>query len=702
MNSGWRIARRMVRVIFGYAWLISMMAAQDTPPLGARDLSPVRMGTPAELKMPVGIPRGYAIVIGISDYKNLPPQYKLRFADKDADSVYSALLSKAGGNIEFSNVIKLIGSDATLANMRNALEKWLPGKAQPADRVVVFFVGHGIVDRNGRGYLAPYDVNLSNIAETAYPMDRLGQVLSRDVKAGWKVLLVDACHSGQITVNSTIERVNDSLRGLPQGVLTLTSSHASEKSYEDPALAGGNGIFTYFLVHGWLGEADVDPADGKVTADELVSYVRREVRAYTRKQGEQQTPWESGDFPDDLILGYNPERRSQLAAKLEEPATGNLIIEVNLADVSISVDGALMGPASPGASLKIPGLAAGHHKIEGARKGYDPVSIDINVVPGGTQTVSLQLLYPRTTKPSAKALFDEGDATWKRSNASQSNLAKASELFSKALKADPSYSAAALELCRVEQMRGNTREALTACARAVQIDTDYVEARSQYGTVLLENGDYPEAVRQFQRASTQDPKNPFTHSLFAEALYWADRPQDAEAEANNAIKLDNSSAQAYLMRAEARRSQKRFDEAVEDYQKALRLHEYSSGFLRVAAYWTIGTGMTKNRSGRQALYRSQTATAYYGLCACENGKQDYHQSVNYCKRALAIDANDTDSHILLADSYAALFNEENRRDYLVQTKQNLEETLRINPSLDSAPNLRSKLKEINEILTGLR
>jgi tetratricopeptide (TPR) repeat protein len=691
-----------MKCLFTVLCFIPFAAAQVKAPAG-RDLTPVRVGTSAEPKTSVDVPRGYAVVIGISTYKNLSKQDNLSFAASDAENVYNALLSKEGGNIQFDNVKKLIGPDATLANMRNALEQWLPSKAQPSDRVIVFFVGHGVVDAGGKGYLAPYDIDTSRVGETAYPMDRLGKVLSQDVKAGWKVLLVDACHSGQITVNSTLERVNDSFRGLPQGVLTLTSSHASEKSYEDPALAGGSGVFSYFLVKGWLGQADVDPPYGVVSADELVTYVRREVRDYARKQKLQQNPWESGDFPDDLIMGYNPKRTGPFTGTQVELENGNLIVESNLDGVQVSVDGQPYGVAGPGAAhLNIPGLSSGMHKIEGARKGYDPASIDVNVVPGTTQTVSLRLLYPRVVKPAAKALYDQGDEIWKRSNANAGDLVKAADRFSRALKEDPTYSAAALELCRVQQTQGKTADALKSCSTALGIDTDYIEARTQYGVILLENGDYPESVRQLQRAVLQDSKNAFVQSLLAEALYMADRPQEAEAAANQAISLDGSSAQAYLERGEARRSQKRFDESIADYRRALQLQEYGSGFLRVAAYWAIGTGMQKNRSGRRSLYHSLGNTAYHGLCAAEIGKEDYHEAVAYCKRALSIDKDDTDSYQLLAVSYSSLFNLDNRREYLLQAKDSLEATLRINPHLENEKQLRSQLVEINEHLPLVR
>lgn len=446
--------KRSAFICIGFAWL----AAAQNPPqnLTQRDVDVVRIGTPEQLKMPVSVPRGWAVVIGISTYKNLPND-NLAYAEKDAENVYSALISKEAGNIDYGNVKKLIGPEATLANVRDALEVWLPSKAQPGDRVIVFFVGHGLVDRNKQGYLAPYDVDTAKIADSAYPMARLGRVLSENVKAGWKVLLVDACHSGQITVDSTPEQVSQSLHGLPQGVLTLTSSRASQRSFEDSALNGGSGVFSYYLAQGWLGQADTQPKDGKVTAYELVDYVRTNVSRYVLDRGDRQSPWESGDFADDLILGYNQQRREGLVAQASQPANGNIIIEVNLDNVEVSIDGQRYGVASPSANLKIPGLASGIHKVTGARMGYDPATVEINLVPGSTQTVSLRLLYPRTIKPAAKALFDQGEEIWNKSKANTSDLAKAAERFSNALKEDGSYSAAALGLCRVREARENGR-----------------------------------------------------------------------------------------------------------------------------------------------------------------------------------------------------------------------------------------------------
>ncbi len=698
-----RTAARMERLVLAAALAGPLaLAQQPAEPLTGRDMSLVRLGTPEELKTPLRVPRGYAVVIGISTYKNLAPAENLAFAEKDAENLYSALIGKEGGNIEFENVRKLIGPQATLENIRDALEVWLPSHVQETDRVVVYFVGHGVADQEGRGYLVPYDIDAQRLAETAYPMQRLGEVFSKSVKARWKILLVDACHSGKVTVDTTPGRVNESLRGLPQGFLTLTSSRSSEQSFEDPTLGGGNGLFTYFLVRGWLGEADVDPRDGVVTADELVTYVKREVKNYAKERGRQQTPLEFGDFPDDMILGFSPSAREKLVADLPQLSNGSLVIDANLADVEVFIDDKPYGTAGPGKPLNVPGLASGLHTVRGVRMGYEPVSVQVNVAPGSEQTVSLRLLLQRTVKPSAKLLYDQGAAIWERSQSSPSDLRKAADALSRALKEDSSYSRAALELCRVQQAQDDTAAALKSCLRAIEIDPDYVEARSMTGVLLMESGDYPEAVRQLQQATAQDPRSTFVASLLAEAFFLADRPKEAEEAANRAIKLDGASGQAYLIRGEARRVQKNFDEAIEDYHRAVEVQEFRSGALRTAAFWAIGSGMRKHRSGTQFLYRSQKASAYYGLCAAEVGRDNYLRAIKYCRNSLATESDDPDTLVLLGDCYTRLFNNDNRRAYLMEAKGDFEAALRINPNMEQAGVLRKKLMEITELLGVVR
>jgi tetratricopeptide (TPR) repeat protein len=177
-----------------------------------------------------------------------------------------------------------------------------------------------------------------------------------------------------------------------------------------------------------------------------------------------------------------------------------------------------------------------------------------------------------------------------------------------------------------------------------------------------------------------------------------DRNADAERAASRAIALDETSGQAFLIRGESRRAQKRFDEAIEDYHRALRVQEFRSGTVRSVAFYVVGTGMRKHRSGYQFLYRSQKASALYGLCAAEIGRENNMRAVHYCQNSLAVERDDPETHLLLGEAYSRLFNHDNRRAHLVRAKENYEATLRLNPHVERSSEIRRRVIDITELL----
>ena len=238
------------------------------------------------------IPRGYALIVGVAGYKNLPASAQLEYSERDADSIYSILISPEGGNFRAENVHRLTGAKATLANIKQELEGWLPSVAKEDDRVFVYFAGHGFV-QGGRAYLAPYDLDPKNIAGTGYPMDTLGSVAGSKIKSKWKVLVTDSCHSGAITPDADALAYNRSLLDLSRSMFSLTASRDRERSFESKDWGGGHGIFTYYVVKGLEGAAD-ENGDGIVTADELADYARRNVREAT--MGMQNPTSDRGSF----------------------------------------------------------------------------------------------------------------------------------------------------------------------------------------------------------------------------------------------------------------------------------------------------------------------------------------------------------------------------------------------------------------------
>ncbi len=655
-----------------------------------------------DLKKPVAVPRGYALVIGVGQYPNLPADKQLDYAESDAEAVSRILLSNEGGNIPPENLRKLIGRDATRAKIEEALTKWLAVTAKPEDRVIVYFAGHGVVTPAG-GMLAPRDFDLTRPNETGYPMKRLGDILANDVKAQWKVLLTDACHSGRITPQSTDEAVYSTLSNLPRGFLTLTSSRQQERSHEDAKLAKGFGLFSYYLVQGWAGDADAEPRDGVITADELIHYVTREVRAHAIRVGVKQNPREHGDFPDDMILGYSAVRRKQLTTPgTKELENGTIVVEANLDEVEVYVDDRLVGKLKAGEKLSVPGLVPDvPHIIRGVRMGYEPVVREVVVIPGQTQTVTLRLVYMRKVKPAAQKLYDEGYEIYRRKRG-VAEWRKAEQLLAGALREDASFGLAALQLCRVRQNLGETDPALAACKKAVQLDPDRFEARSQWGAILLEVGDAPEAVRQLSEAARQNPKDPFAHSLLAEAYLLSGSFADAERSADRSIELNPEHAMGYFSRADARRYLKQWTPAIEDFRRYLQLADFQAKLPEVLAYYFVGFGASKRNAGFKRQHRVQQSSAYFGLCSCELQLENFARAVTACKKAIELDPEDAFAYNLMGQARMYLFDRDQRRDDLREAQKALSAAVRLAPDAEFSGRARENLGRVEGILSQMR
>jgi hypothetical protein len=278
--------------------------------------------TPASPPPPAPAPppsNRWAVVIGIGQYDNGTIPH-LKYTVPDAEAVYAALLDNAGFKKE--NVLLLTDrSDKkpTLRNIKWALGTFLGRSAQKDDTVLIFFAGHGAPEVDTRGlerdglakYLIPSDADPDDLYSTALPMDELQTIFAR-IEAERVVAFLDACYSGAVsgpglgrTFASKRTRAG-SLDDLflerltrSKGRAIVTASRPSEVSIELPELA--HGIFTYYLVSGLKGAADLNH-DGIVTLQELYEYLDQQVSTKSRAVGGNQHPVMKGDLEGVLPL----------------------------------------------------------------------------------------------------------------------------------------------------------------------------------------------------------------------------------------------------------------------------------------------------------------------------------------------------------------------------------------------------------------
>src|SRR5689334_21539946 len=140
----------------------------------------------------------WAVVIGVSSYKNLPADAQLKFPHRDAEEFAAFLRSPQGGGFPSSQIKVLLNQEATLAAVRTALGTWLARSAEPEDSVYVYFAGHGVVEGDRDGYLLAYDSDPQNLYATALSVEELNKVISERLRTRLVVLITDACHAGRL------------------------------------------------------------------------------------------------------------------------------------------------------------------------------------------------------------------------------------------------------------------------------------------------------------------------------------------------------------------------------------------------------------------------------------------------------------------------------------------------------------------------
>jgi hypothetical protein len=254
--------------------------------------------------------RKYALVVGVSKYRYAEGGFRnLAYADADARAVRDFLQRREGGGFAPSDITYLENEGATLAAVRGALKGFL-SRAAGNDLVFVFIAGHGGPDEYAPQnlYFLLHDTKLADMPNTALPMAELKEALEHGLLARRVVAFVDTCHSAGLTGEKAAARAaSNNLINLyaaklfsDTGRAVITSSDVNEVSRESAEYGGGHGVFTWALLEGLGGGADLND-DRLVTAGELFGYVRNRVRVAT---GFRQNPRALPGLNADVALAF--------------------------------------------------------------------------------------------------------------------------------------------------------------------------------------------------------------------------------------------------------------------------------------------------------------------------------------------------------------------------------------------------------------
>ena len=253
--------------------------------------------------------RHYALVIGVSRYKfHEGGLNDLEYAHADSRSIAEFLKTRAG--FKDADISYLENENATVENVRAAVDLFLD-HARENDLVFLFVASHGTQDPFDPTnlYLVLHDSKVTNMSRTALNMSELRTLFTTRLRARRMVILIDACHSGGVesapaisarqlerNENNTFNVYAEKLFS-GEGRALLTSSDVNEISQEGKQWGGGHGVFTWAILEGLSGVADVN-RDHVVTTGELFDFVSNKVREQTKgRQSPRALPGTNRDFP---------------------------------------------------------------------------------------------------------------------------------------------------------------------------------------------------------------------------------------------------------------------------------------------------------------------------------------------------------------------------------------------------------------------
>jgi WD40 repeat protein len=249
-----------------------------------------------EVERPAAERRGnlHIVAVGINQFPNLPKQFQLDFAVRDAEAVVQFFQAQARRS--FDNVtVRLITDTSAQKPDRDTIIRELAAFSEAAgnDTVVLFLSSHAISDKAGNYFFAPREVRPEDLtaiekgtAEGEASMIAWVRFMEAlRTAAGKRVMIVDTCHAAAIKGKTDLAALQK--RSAASRFAILSASRSDEVSME--YAAGKHGLFTYAMLQGLGGAADRD-RDRAITLQELFDYVVPAVERLRPDKRISQTP----------------------------------------------------------------------------------------------------------------------------------------------------------------------------------------------------------------------------------------------------------------------------------------------------------------------------------------------------------------------------------------------------------------------------
>ncbi|MDQ2949558.1 MAG: caspase family protein, partial [Acidobacteriota bacterium] len=290
------LLRSTIRLWLAGTFLLLNAPAQVTPATGQRGFVHPEIESKVQKAALTG--KTYALLVGVSRYKNDPPITSLQFANKDAETFAELLKKPIAGSLKEPDEIRLLTDEkATRAALDDAVHEFARKPGGPTNTLILFVAGHGVYLTEEEDpithrkieadpYILLHDTNTQDAKTTGYPMEEFRRMIAEQaLRFGRVLVFLDVCHAANVAGMAAGSVVQDAVKRAWQGQAgelgVMMASHAGEEAIESPSFGGGHGAFSYFVLSGLNGTAAL--GESSITFADLAEYVRTNVRRFTHK-----------------------------------------------------------------------------------------------------------------------------------------------------------------------------------------------------------------------------------------------------------------------------------------------------------------------------------------------------------------------------------------------------------------------------------
>lgn len=254
-----------------------------------------------------------ALIIGNSQYLDKKLSY-IPAPEADITALSDVLNDRQIGAFDHVEVIQ----NQPYSFVKRAITSFYNLK-KPGDLLLLYFSGHGILDDEGRLFLALRDTEYDLLGGTALRAAFITEQMNK-CRSKSQVLILDCCNSGAVgrgTKSAPTIRMGtaSTFHGTGSGRVILTATDAAQYAWNGDQVTGRpqTSLFTSYLIRGLqTGEADGD-RNGEITLDEIYEYVYTKVIDKVKNQ----TPgkWAFGQR-GEIIIAHNPSQKYGYTSKI--------------------------------------------------------------------------------------------------------------------------------------------------------------------------------------------------------------------------------------------------------------------------------------------------------------------------------------------------------------------------------------------------